>query len=197
MEISSSDAKKVSKIDVIKSFSNAINLLVNESYLKNSMNFDYFVYDKSEGKSCQKFALEIIENIRNKLKNLPSSEIMIMNKLSGSIKLKRSTLIFLCSVEDLRIVNQKIKMPNINHVDFQHLVIFKNDTTDDKIMKAFNPDAVYYFAQIMYYEMFLYKENNVLRLSTIETMPQPRCSLSLEKINSFSNGHMKWTNKEF
>lgn len=181
----------------IKLFSKAISDVLNEVYIKKLLNFDYFIYDESRDRNCQYFALNIIETIRKVMKNLPPSKIKIMNENKNSIQFERSNIIFLCSHEDIKKVNQKIKTVNINHVDFTHFVVMKRKSSESDINKAFNNDANFYYSQIIHYQIFLYQKESELKLSTYNSFAQSNCKVYLNSINSFSFNNESWKNRNF
>lgn len=107
----------------IKLFSNALNSIITNHYLKEKLGFDFLVSDRK----CSEFASAIITNvIKNNLQLLDPYTIQFIDEArTKEIELSRSTIIF--SEQDFTINRMlgKVKMKNIDYLKFHHYIVVR------------------------------------------------------------------------
>lgn len=187
-------ASSVKSSTDVKSFSNAVNVILKEFYMKNNLRFDFLLI----GEKNWTFPREIISNVMKSSHELSPVEIHSKRKKTLRIRLNRSTIIFLESAENVTMLNNKIRMNNKAYMKFQHFVIIQNNTKkiDPGINKYFPNDVN---SHIINYEMFMFKNKNGsnLGLEAFEKFSSHECKQGMMRKNQFSMKNQSWMSQEF
>jgi hypothetical protein len=185
-------SKEVLNANDVKSFSNALNVIVKEFYIKSNLTFDIFLIDEYSN-----FPKDVISNV---LKSNPDISVQIRHKhLKGYIRLKRSTIIFLDSTKNSEKLNERIKMGNLAYMKFQHTIVVREHTKNisfglDKFDHYDVNDA------ILNYEIFIYKNFSTrsnLVLQMFERFTEPNCEDGIFTRNQFHLKNQSWISNNF
>lgn len=181
-----------------KTYSNALNVIVKEYYLKNDMKFDFMIY----GKECKTFSYDIITNVIKSNPQIGSIEVKLLKVDSlEKIHIKRSTIFFIESFKQYLDLFSRVRLNNTDLMEFQNIVVYKNKiqkylpfvlnrTSDIELSATFN------------YELGLYRSQNKSNQLSLDGYTPwfekgKECNFSFNTINTFIFRNQSWENYEF
>jgi hypothetical protein len=185
-------SKEVLNANDVKSFSNALNVIVKEFYIKSNLTFDIFLIDEYSN-----FPKDVISNV---LKSNPDISVQIRHKhLKGYIRLKRSTIIFLDSTKNSEKLNERIKMGNLAYMKFQHTIVVREHTKNISFgLEKLNFTQIK--SDIVNYEIFIYKNStsrSTLDLQMYERFTERNCKHGIFTKNQFILNNQSWISNNF
>lgn len=190
---------KKSDSDLVKSFSNALNFIVKEFYLKNDMKFDFLIF----GKKCEKFSFGIISNLMKSNRGINSIEIKLEQvRSNASIPLIRSTIVFIESFERYAEYHRRVSMENVDYVKFQHILVYKNKNRNNYPLHLIRPQEEKWLSRTYNYELGLYRTKQnpnqlILNGYTHSFETGEICGFEMKTLNIFTISNQTWENDKF
>lgn len=192
-----SGVKNETESKLVKSMSNALNVIVKEYYLKNNMTFDFVIF----GENCTTFGQDIITNVMISNPGITGvgSIEMRLEKWNSTerIILKRSTIVFIESFGHYEWWYLRVGMANTDYMKFQHILVYKKQIKKFGFPHYIRRQTMFY--DIFHYELSLYQtgQNLVLNGATFQTLPGQPFGIDLNIVNVFSLKNQKWQSNVF
>lgn len=172
----------------VKTFSNALNTIVRNYYVKNSVKFDFLIY----GKKSEKFASAIITNIMKLNPEVVSSELIFLSALDNKdITLQHSMIIFVNSFDHLQQIRQLIIMTNIDFMEYQLTMVLENYEDLDLHYGSFQRIDLEPESPI-HNEISLFPTKDNIALYRVESFATLKCSTIMIASNIFFGKNQSW-----
>lgn len=174
-----------SDIRKVKIFSNALEAIIRDFYVSNSIDFDILASDMSSWN----FASSVIENSAK----IIHSGLVTLSYVDGSelqqINLTRSTIIFVGSNSFFGQIEEKIIMHNIDFMRVRHFVVIERADQFEGIFILKN--STFYVSNLLsYYE-------RTKKIYLVQLLDSDCESAKMKAINEFSPISLKWKTNIF
>jgi hypothetical protein len=186
---------KSSKYDIrVKSFANAISVIIKDYYIKENLDFDFLIVCR---RKCRNFPFDVLTEIL--MKNLEYASVKVRvtketyNK-SKKYKLERSSIIFLPDERSNPFFDERTEMIESLFKKYQYHIVY------EKLYKEIIVPSPSHFAlnQLkINYEIFLYQNVDHLELVTLKTFFKEDCGTRMYLLNEFSIKNQTWKGNDF
>lgn len=182
----------------IKSFSNALDAILKDQFIEKSAEwtFDFIII----GKKHEHFVSNFFTNMMklNSKGNFKKIKIHLFDNIyKVNISLANSAIFFLESSKDIKMMNNRVKMTNVDYLNFKHLVI----SLKSEKYSEFNKNLVQTSKahELQNFEIFLFKEKEINNfvLATQNLYSSKQCATEMKIINIFSVKNQNWINNNF
>lgn len=190
-----------------QAFSNALECLLEEYYIKNSIGFDVAILDKSS----ESFSFDVLTKILTKNKNILTLKVLNFNKYQKKKMLivSRSIIIFAINIKVLTTgtLDSKVKLARRYSKQLQIFLVCIN--SDERSMENLyfnssikfdpaNPSDVLEIKTSIHTSVITQDVvNQKISLFSFAYLTGPNCSHKLIKVNEFSTKLQKWITGRF